>query len=231
MRQSTGWIIIVVLCASFVLLLTRVGAEVNEVETLSEAFDTNIELGELFLSSNSYILDSEGRLVSEIYKDTNRVYKPFDQINPLFIDSFVSTEDRRFYEHEGYDTAGIARAFVANTSSSETEQGGSTITQQLVRNIYLSHEQTYQRKLSEILYSRELEKRYTKDDILELYLNSIFLVIRPMALKQQANIILVKAAMTSPLHRLLLSQPFLTTQASTIQLIIRIGQKRENNGY
>ncbi len=174
MRQSTGWIIIVVLCASFVLLLTRVGAEVNEVETLSEAFDTNIELGELFLSSNSYILDSEGRLVSEIYKDTNRIYKPFDQIPQLFIDSFVSTEDRRFYEHEGYDTAGIARAFVANTSSSETEQGGSTITQQLVRNIYLSHEQTYQRKLSEILYSRELEKRYTKDDILELYLNSIF---------------------------------------------------------
>ncbi|MCM2676729.1 transglycosylase domain-containing protein [Alkalicoccobacillus plakortidis] len=174
MRQSTGWLIIVMLCASFVLLLTRVGAEVNDVETLSEAFDANIELGELFLSSNSYILDSEGRLVSEIYKDSNRIYKSYDQIPKLFIDSFVSTEDRRFYEHEGYDTAGIARAFVANSSSSETEQGGSTITQQLVRNIYLSHEQTYQRKLSEILYSRELEKRYTKDDILELYLNSIF---------------------------------------------------------
>ncbi|MDQ0205254.1 transglycosylase domain-containing protein [Alkalicoccobacillus murimartini] len=174
MRQSTGWLLIAVLCASFVLLLTRVGAEVNDVETLSEAFDQNIELEELFLSSNSYILDSEGRLISEVYRDTNRIYKSYDQIPQLFIDSFVATEDRRFYEHDGYDTAGIARAFVANAQSSELEQGGSTITQQLVRNIYLSHDQTYQRKLSEILYSREVEKRYTKDDILELYLNSIF---------------------------------------------------------
>ncbi|TSB44799.1 transglycosylase domain-containing protein [Alkalicoccobacillus porphyridii] len=174
MRQSTGWLLIILLCTSFFLLLTRVGAEVSDVESLSEAFDQNIELDELFLSSNSYILDSEGRLISEVYKDTNRIYKTFDQIPQLFKDAFVATEDRRFYEHEGYDTAGIARAFVANAQSSELEQGGSTITQQLVRNIYLSHDRSYQRKLSEILYSRELEKRYTKDNILELYLNSIF---------------------------------------------------------
>jgi len=89
--------------------------------------------------------------------------------------AFVSIEDRRFYEHGGVDPVGMARALMADLASGHTAQGGSTITQQLARNLFLGNEQTLERKGQEMVFAEELERRYTKKQILGLYLSRIYL--------------------------------------------------------
>lgn len=91
------------------------------------------------------------------------------------VQAFLAAEDKRFFEHSGVDQAAIARAAAANIGAGRTVQGGSTITQQLVKNLFLSPEQTIKRKLQEAMLSLRIEKQLTKDEILALYLNRIFL--------------------------------------------------------
>ena len=94
---------------------------------------------------------------------------------PYLVNAFLATEDRRFYEHRGVDLRGTARAFMTNLKHGGVVEGGSTITQQLARNLFLSLEQTYVRKAREALLALWLEGRYSKDEILSLYLNRIYL--------------------------------------------------------
>ncbi|MEE2690697.1 MAG: PBP1A family penicillin-binding protein [Pseudomonadota bacterium] len=94
---------------------------------------------------------------------------------PYLVKAFIATEDRRFYEHRGVDLRGTARAFMTNLKHGGVVEGGSTITQQLARNLFLSLEQTYVRKAREALLALWLEGRYSKDEILSLYLNRIYL--------------------------------------------------------
>lgn len=86
----------------------------------------------------------------------------------------VAVEDSRFYTHDGYDLIGIARATVDNVEAGEIEEGGSTITQQLAKNLFLSNEQSFMRKAEELLLARQIEKTFPKDKILEFYLNTIY---------------------------------------------------------
>lgn len=86
----------------------------------------------------------------------------------------IATEDRRFYEHGAIDPIGIMRAMMVNFNSGETLEGGSTISQQVVKNVFLSHERTLTRKIQELVLSILLERNYTKDEILEIYLNSAY---------------------------------------------------------
>ena len=102
-------------------------------------------------------------------------YIPLEQISPQMRESIVAVEDKRFYEHSGFDTIGIGRAFVRLLINRDTiGGGGSTITQQLVKNAFLSLDQTFQRKLKELFLAIEVEKHYTKDQILEMYLNNSY---------------------------------------------------------
>ena len=94
---------------------------------------------------------------------------------PFLIKAFLSTEDRRFYEHGGVDLRGIARAFLTNLRKGDITEGGSTITQQLAKNLFLTPEQSYIRKAKEALLALWIEGRYTKDEILSLYLNRIYM--------------------------------------------------------
>ena len=87
---------------------------------------------------------------------------------------YIYSEDQDFYHHIGFDLSAIARAFMANNSNGGSAQGGSTITQQLVRMRYLSQEKTYERKILEIFYAYELERKTTKDEILNMYLNEMY---------------------------------------------------------
>lgn len=96
------------------------------------------------------------------------------ELPPYVARAFLAAEDRRFYEHSGVDFQGIARALWVNWQEGRTVQGGSTLTQQLVRTIFLTNDRTFRRKAQEALLARELERRLSKDAILELYLNRVF---------------------------------------------------------
>ena len=92
---------------------------------------------------------------------------------PIFFkDSFISSEDKRFYKHNGIDLISISRAFLRNIKSGSVMEGGSTITQQVARLLFLNNDLSFQRKIKEILISLILEFRYDKNQILKLYLNS-----------------------------------------------------------
>ena len=113
---------------------------------------------------------------TELYKirgEKNRTAIGFDQMPKCIKDATVAVEDKSFYKHQGVDPRGIARAILVNLEVGGTSQGGSTITQQLVKNALLSPERTYTRKAKEMVLTLEIEQMYSKDDILRLYLNEI----------------------------------------------------------
>jgi penicillin-binding protein 1A len=119
------------------------------------------------------VYDSRGRIVHEFFKE-NRSLVPLQQIPRNLVNATLSTEDRNFYHHWGVDLWGVARAAVNNVLHMRGTQGGSTITQQLARNLFLTHERTVTRKLKEIALAIEIERSYSKDQILELYFNQIY---------------------------------------------------------
>ena len=101
-------------------------------------------------------------------------YTKIENISDTMKKAIISVEDNHFYNHHGFDFTAIVRATLVNIQSGEIEEGASTITQQLVKNLYLSDEQTMVRKIEELVMSLNLETRCSKDEILELYLNSIY---------------------------------------------------------
>lgn len=120
------------------------------------------------------IYDRNGEIITEI-QDHEYVYIPLSEMGTNIRDSFIAVEDIRFYEHDGVDFKALARAaFELVKNRGTITQGGSTITQQLVKNVFLTHKQTYERKLEEMYIARKLEKLYTKDQILEFYLNNAY---------------------------------------------------------
>ena len=124
---------------------------------------------------SSIVYDAKGKMLREVTGEKEVYYKTYDEIPAYFVEAMVSVEDRRFYEHNGVDYEGIARAaYILYKNDFNITQGASTITQQLARGIFLSNDITYQRKFREIFIAWELEKKYTKQQILEFYLNTIF---------------------------------------------------------
>ena len=101
-------------------------------------------------------------------------YMPIHQISPDLRNAVVAIEDRRFYDHWGFDMTGMARAILVNIQHGHIEEGASTITQQLVKNLFLANEQTFTRKAEELLLALAIENAYTKDEILEMYLNVVY---------------------------------------------------------
>lgn len=119
------------------------------------------------------IFDTNGNLIKE-FKYIDYVYKTYDEINPNVFKALIAIEDHRFYEHNGIDYIGLARAGTKIIlSKGDTIQGGSTITQQLVKNVFLTMDISIWRKLEEMVIAQELEKIYTKEQILEFYVNNI----------------------------------------------------------
>lgn len=111
-------------------------------------------------------------IVNEIQASSN--YVQVEDINEIFLDAIIAIEDHRFYKHGAIDLISIARATFINIKNKDIVEGGSTITQQLVKNLFLNMEQTLERKLNEIFIAFELEKLYSKEEILELYVNIVY---------------------------------------------------------
>ncbi len=117
----------------------------------------------------------DGQLIAE-YGRERRIFVPINAVPKLVIHAFLSAEDKRFYEHGGLDFFGIARAVIRNLQNpGRRPEGASTITQQVAKNFLLSSEQNYERKLKEAILAIRIERAFSKDKILELYLNEIYL--------------------------------------------------------
>ena len=163
---------------SFVLALCVALALLGAVVGIAKAFvDTapTLDLAALDAQDKtSFIYDSQGNLITDYKGTEDRIMVSIDEIPEMLQNAFIAVEDARFYEHNGVDVKRIVGALVANFTSGST-QGGSTITQQLIKQTVLSSEQSYKRKLQEAYLAMELETRYTKKQILESYLNTIFL--------------------------------------------------------
>ncbi|HEY1074683.1 MAG TPA: PBP1A family penicillin-binding protein, partial [Patescibacteria group bacterium] len=119
------------------------------------------------------IYDRNGTLLYELYGNEKRVVVSGDDISPYLRFATVAIEDQRFYDHYGIDPRGILRAAVRNAQHDNRTEGGSTITQQLAKNVYLSPRRTFDRKIREAMLAIKLEQHYTKDQILTLYLNQV----------------------------------------------------------
>ena len=125
-------------------------------------------------TETSYIYDVKGRLLSRLHGEANRDVVELNEISPELKQAVLAIEDSNFYEHQGINPESIARAFVVNWQTGRISQGGSTITMQLVKNVFLSPEQSFSRKLAEAVLAVQVEQVFSKDEILEMYLNTIY---------------------------------------------------------
>ncbi len=126
------------------------------------------------LEQTTTVFDANGELIAELKGPIDREYVPLSQISPEVVAAVLSVEDDRFYEHAGVNVAAITRAAVTNVSAGGIEQGGSTITQQLVKLSVVGDEQVLERKIPEAAIAMRLEETMTKDEILERYLNAVY---------------------------------------------------------
>ncbi|MED1600647.1 PBP1A family penicillin-binding protein [Alkalihalophilus marmarensis] len=127
----------------------------------------------LVMSATTSLVDEEGELLTKLYIE-NREIVSIDDIPDHVEQAFVAIEDARFYEHQGIDFRAIGRAVYRDILAGAKVEGGSTITQQLAKNVFLSNEKTWLRKTKEVMIAMNLERKYSKDEILEMYLNRIY---------------------------------------------------------
>ncbi|MFQ4143832.1 transglycosylase domain-containing protein [Chlorogloeopsis sp. ULAP02] len=125
-------------------------------------------------SETTYIFDIKGKLLTRIHGEANREVKPLDKISPELKRAVLASEDSDFYYHHGINPKGVGRAVVTNWAAGGVREGGSTITMQLVKNLFLSHRREFTRKIAEAVLAIRLEQILSKDQILEMYLNQVY---------------------------------------------------------
>lgn len=124
-------------------------------------------------AQSTQIFDRNGKLLYEVHGDQNRILADWNEIPQSMKDATISVEDKSFYQHGGFSIFGLGRAFTGLLTGNSAKGGGSTITQQFVKNALLTSEHSYTRKIKELILSIEIEQMYKKDDILKMYLNEI----------------------------------------------------------
>ncbi|MGH7726762.1 MAG: penicillin-binding protein 1A [Candidatus Eiseniibacteriota bacterium] len=159
-------IVVFVLCAS-------AGVVFGLAQWMSRDLPDIAKLSAIEPPVRSTVYDVKGREISAFFKE-NRDVVPLKAIPKNLVNATLATEDRHFYSHWGVDMGGITRAALKNVLNLRTTQGGSTITQQLARNLFLTHERTLDRKFKELVIALRIEKMYSKQEILEMYFNQIY---------------------------------------------------------
>lgn len=168
---------ILLFCLGLFFVYQYFAADLPDVETLRD-IELQIPLR---------IYSEDGEFIAE-YGEKRRIPVTLPQIPPTLIQAFLSTEDQRFFDHSGVDLVGIGRAILADLVSNQHRQGASTITMQLARNFFLSPEKSYARKIKEIILALKIEQEFSKEKILELYLNKIFLGHRAYGIGAAAEV-------------------------------------------
>lgn len=175
------WIAVRIQIALMVVILGFVGyyylggyaKTIKGLKNDAIALVNNATLDTFKANQTSLVYDANGQLISTVRAEKDVYYLTFDKIPRDFVDAIISIEDKKFYSHHGIDFKAIIRAALAIIRNGEVTQGGSTITQQLARTIFLSNEKTWQRKVEEMFVATELEKKFNKNQILEFYLNNV----------------------------------------------------------
>src|SRR5215471_6008643 len=156
-----------------IVVFGTVGAGIGIANWLKSDLPSPASLQTVAPPVKTQVYDINGKLVHEFYKE-NRSLVPLRQIPRPMIDALLSIEDRRFYTHWGIDPMRTLGALANDVIAGRPEQGGSTITQQLARNLFLTHEKTFTRKIKEAVLAVRIEQTYTKDEILEMYFNQVY---------------------------------------------------------
>jgi penicillin-binding protein 1A len=174
MRRILPRLALVIVATGTVLALTAVALAVPAriVGEASTGQPRHVEFGPL--NQRSYVYAADGSLMATLKDEENRQPVALDQVPPHVIAAILAVEDSGFFVHDGFDVRGMLRAFQANVESGGISQGGSTITQQLVKLDELGSEQTLDRKMREIFLASRVEKDLTKEEILHRYLNSVY---------------------------------------------------------
>ena len=168
-QRGNGSRILVVIAVVLAVMIVGVGCGF-----LTATLNTKQDLEDVRPAASSQIYDINGNELANVHAEQNRVPVKISQVPEHLKDAFIAVEDVRFYDHSGVDPKGIMRAVFANITNKGVAEGGSTITQQLAKNAYLTQDRTYKRKIQEVFLALQLERKYTKDAILELYLNQIY---------------------------------------------------------
>jgi penicillin-binding protein 1A len=157
------------------LVTQSLGTAVYRSASQAASFDLSLPTVADFtqLAERSVVYSSDGRRLAVLHDAVNRVEIGLDGLPEHVWQAVLAAEDRRFFDHEGYDVEGISRAALANLRAGGIAQGGSTITQQLAK-VAVGDDLTYERKLEEVLYAMALERRYDKEQLLERYLNEVY---------------------------------------------------------
>ncbi|MDY3929393.1 MAG: biosynthetic peptidoglycan transglycosylase [Clostridia bacterium] len=135
-----------------------------------------VSAGIIYLGYNKYIKALEAKPLDAAAEEVRSIehYTQITEVPQIYIDAVVATEDRRFYYHNGFDIVGTARAIITDIKERKLVEGGSTITQQLAKNLYFPADNSPTRKIAEIFMAVNIEKEYAKEDIFELYMNVIY---------------------------------------------------------
>lgn len=158
-----------------IILLLGAGTITYVVHEFSKDLPDYKQLSNYEPPVSTRVYAGDGSLLAE-YSQERRVFLPIDSVPPMVIGAFLAAEDKRFYKHYGVDPEGVMRALRNNfLGGGNRQQGGSTITQQVAKNFLLTREKTYSRKIKEMLLALRMERIYSKNKILELYLNEIYL--------------------------------------------------------
>lgn len=164
--KITGFFLLILMGLAFFILMmaAKIAKELPSPEQFADRQ----------INQSTKIYDRTGEtLLYEIHGEEKRTIVPFEEIPDFVKQATISVEDREFYSHKAFDWRAIIRALFVNIIKGRVVQGGSTITQQLAKNAFLSPERTYERKLKELILAYWIEQRYSKDEILNLYLNQI----------------------------------------------------------
>jgi penicillin-binding protein 1A len=165
-------IIVALAGASLAFTLAALGPSLSDIWGAKTTVSAEVDLS--ILEQTTLVYDANGQVIAELKAEIDREYIPLDQMSPEIIAAVLAVEDDKFYTHKGVNVAAITRAAVTNVSAGGVEQGGSTITQQLVKLGVVGNDQTLGRKIPEAAIAMRLEGQMTKDEILERYMNAVY---------------------------------------------------------
>jgi len=174
--RSRAWLIVKLFIVAVLLaLIAGLALAAGAIYAVTRGLPSLDELQRVKQPINTTIYDSTGKvLIAELHGGQNRVLAKSAQIPDVMKQATVAVEDQRFYEHHGVDFQGVIRAMILNLRAGSVVQGGSTITEQYIKNAYVGDERTYQRKLREAVLAWQLEDKWNKDQILTAYLNTVY---------------------------------------------------------